>query len=162
MWGKLHRLVLDELGARGELDWSRCAIDSVNMQAFKGGPDGAESRRSRQERIKDPLDHRVVRSAPLDRNLGREHPRQPGPRTPRARYPAHPFAPRTASTTPSQTAWRQGGRLQPPGAVAAHSEQHPAYRAQGHRGLPAAGPPPLDCGTDGGLAIGVSPSAPSL
>ncbi|MFH8739402.1 IS5 family transposase [Streptomyces sp. NPDC017964] len=27
VWGKLHRLVLDELGARGELDWSRCAID---------------------------------------------------------------------------------------------------------------------------------------
>ena len=34
---KLHRLVLDELGARGELDRSRCAIDSVNMRALKGG-----------------------------------------------------------------------------------------------------------------------------
>lgn len=32
---KLHRLVLDELGSRGELDWSRCAIDSVNMRALK-------------------------------------------------------------------------------------------------------------------------------
>ncbi|WP_193518775.1 IS5 family transposase, partial [Nocardiopsis kunsanensis] len=37
VWAKLHRLVLDELGARGELDWSRCAIDSVNMRALKGG-----------------------------------------------------------------------------------------------------------------------------
>ncbi|MFB7059292.1 IS5 family transposase [Streptomyces vinaceus] len=37
VWGKLHRLVLDELGARGALDWSRCAIDSVNMRATKGG-----------------------------------------------------------------------------------------------------------------------------
>jgi transposase len=37
VWGKLHRLLLDELGARGELDWSRCAIDSVNMRATKGG-----------------------------------------------------------------------------------------------------------------------------
>lgn len=37
VWGKLHRLVLDELGARGKLDWSRCAIDSVNMRATKGG-----------------------------------------------------------------------------------------------------------------------------
>lgn len=27
MWAKLHRIVLDELGARGELDWSRCAVD---------------------------------------------------------------------------------------------------------------------------------------
>ncbi|MFE7275229.1 IS5 family transposase [Streptomyces sp. NPDC057623] len=37
VWAKLHRLVLDDLGARGELDWSRCAIDSVNMRALKKG-----------------------------------------------------------------------------------------------------------------------------
>ncbi|WP_394328474.1 IS5 family transposase, partial [Nocardiopsis sp. TSRI0078] len=37
VWAKLHRLVLDELDARGELDWSRCAIDSVNMRALKRG-----------------------------------------------------------------------------------------------------------------------------
>ncbi|POG45346.1 hypothetical protein BV881_21405 [Streptomyces sp. ZL-24] len=37
VWAKLHRLVLHELGARGELDWSRCAIDSVNMRALKRG-----------------------------------------------------------------------------------------------------------------------------
>ncbi|MFH0246320.1 IS5 family transposase [Streptomyces sp. HK10] len=36
VWARLHRLVLDELGARGELDWTRCAIDSVNMRALKG------------------------------------------------------------------------------------------------------------------------------
>ncbi|MEW2512790.1 IS5 family transposase [Streptomyces sp. NPDC046870] len=33
---RLHRVVLDELGARGELDWSRCAIDSVSVRAAKG------------------------------------------------------------------------------------------------------------------------------
>lgn len=37
VWAKLHRLVLDELGTRGELDWSRCAIDSVSLRAAKGG-----------------------------------------------------------------------------------------------------------------------------
>ncbi|WP_162231696.1 IS5 family transposase [Allosalinactinospora lopnorensis] len=37
VWAKLHRLVLDELGAQGDVDWSRCAIDSVNMRALKGG-----------------------------------------------------------------------------------------------------------------------------
>jgi len=37
VWAKLHRLVLDELGSRGELDWSRCAIDSVSVRALKGG-----------------------------------------------------------------------------------------------------------------------------
>ncbi|WP_436845298.1 IS5 family transposase [Streptomyces cinerochromogenes] len=36
VWAKLHRLVLDELGARGALDWSRCAIDSVSVRALKG------------------------------------------------------------------------------------------------------------------------------
>lgn len=72
--GKLQRLVLDELGARGALDWSRCAIDSVNMRAAKGGPDGSESRRSRQERLKDSLDHRADRSAHLHRHLRRQHP----------------------------------------------------------------------------------------
>lgn len=34
---KLHHLIPDELGARGELDWSRCAIDSVSTRALKGG-----------------------------------------------------------------------------------------------------------------------------
>jgi hypothetical protein len=34
---KLHRLVLDELGARGALDWSRPAIVSVNVRALKRG-----------------------------------------------------------------------------------------------------------------------------
>ncbi|MGV9567873.1 IS5 family transposase [Streptomyces sp. NPDC003480] len=36
VWAKLHRVILDELGSRGDLDWSRCAIDSVNMRALKG------------------------------------------------------------------------------------------------------------------------------
>ncbi|WLQ45568.1 IS5 family transposase [Streptomyces laculatispora] len=38
VWARLHRVVLDELGARGEVDWSRCAIDSVSLRAAKGGP----------------------------------------------------------------------------------------------------------------------------
>lgn len=37
VWAKLHRLVLDELGARRKLDWSRCAIGSVNMRVLKRG-----------------------------------------------------------------------------------------------------------------------------
>ncbi|MFI2765537.1 transposase [Streptomyces echinatus] len=36
VWARLHRVVLDELGARGELGWSRCAIDSVSVRAAKG------------------------------------------------------------------------------------------------------------------------------
>ncbi len=33
VWAQLHRVIRDELGARGELDWSRCAIDSVSVRA---------------------------------------------------------------------------------------------------------------------------------
>jgi transposase len=29
VWTRLHRLVLDQLGQRGLLDWSRAAVDSV-------------------------------------------------------------------------------------------------------------------------------------
>jgi transposase len=54
VWTKLHRLVLDELGAQGELDWSRCVVDSVSVRALKGGADGTESDRPRQERIDSP------------------------------------------------------------------------------------------------------------
>ncbi|MFF7359140.1 IS5 family transposase [Streptomyces filipinensis] len=38
VWAKLHRLILDELGSQGELDWSRCAIDSVSVRAGQRGP----------------------------------------------------------------------------------------------------------------------------
>ncbi|MER5325483.1 IS5 family transposase [Streptosporangium roseum] len=37
VWAKLYRVMPDELGARGEPDWSRCAIDSVSVRAVKGG-----------------------------------------------------------------------------------------------------------------------------
>jgi hypothetical protein len=34
---KLHRLVLDELGSRGGMDWSRCAIDFVGVPSPQRG-----------------------------------------------------------------------------------------------------------------------------
>lgn len=36
VWDDVHRLVLDELSRRGELDWSRCSIDSVSVRAKRG------------------------------------------------------------------------------------------------------------------------------
>jgi putative transposase len=35
--GSTRLSLLDELGSRSELDWTRCAIDSVNMRALKRG-----------------------------------------------------------------------------------------------------------------------------
>ncbi|GAA3424593.1 hypothetical protein GCM10018953_17760 [Streptosporangium nondiastaticum] len=37
VWAEPYRILLDELGARGELDRSRYAIDSVSVRAVKGG-----------------------------------------------------------------------------------------------------------------------------
>ncbi|MFJ3498479.1 IS5 family transposase [Streptomyces sp. NPDC086091] len=36
VWARLHRVILDELGAQGTLDWSRFAVDSVSVRALKG------------------------------------------------------------------------------------------------------------------------------
>ncbi len=33
----LHSVTFDELGPASELDWSRCAIDSVSVRGLKGG-----------------------------------------------------------------------------------------------------------------------------
>ncbi|ROQ59140.1 putative transposase of IS4/5 family DUF4096 [Streptomyces sp. 840.1] len=66
VWAKLHRLVLHELGVRGEPDWSRCAIDSVNMRALKRGPDRSESCRPGQVRLEDPPDHGTVNDIGID------------------------------------------------------------------------------------------------
>ncbi|WP_373676426.1 IS5 family transposase [Streptomyces sp. st170] len=38
VWAKLHRVVLDQLGRNGELDWSRCAIDSASGPSGQRGP----------------------------------------------------------------------------------------------------------------------------
>ncbi|MEU3265656.1 IS5 family transposase [Streptomyces bacillaris] len=37
LWRRLHRAVLDEPGARGELDWTSAIIDAASVRAKKGG-----------------------------------------------------------------------------------------------------------------------------
>ncbi|MET9762617.1 IS5 family transposase [Streptomyces sp. NPDC006372] len=36
LWRRLHRAVLDELGARGELDWASAIVDADSVRAKKG------------------------------------------------------------------------------------------------------------------------------
>jgi len=36
VWRRLHRAVLDELGARGELDWTSVIVDAASVRAKKG------------------------------------------------------------------------------------------------------------------------------
>ncbi|MCX5388893.1 IS5 family transposase [Streptomyces sp. NBC_00094] len=37
LWRRLHLAVLDELGARGELDWTSAIVDAASVRAKKGG-----------------------------------------------------------------------------------------------------------------------------
>ena len=36
VWARLHRAVLDELGASGAIEWSRVVVDSVSLRAQRG------------------------------------------------------------------------------------------------------------------------------
>lgn len=36
LWRKLHRAVLDELGSRGLIDWSRAILDGASVRAKRG------------------------------------------------------------------------------------------------------------------------------
>ena len=44
VWERLHALLLDRLGAAGELEWSRAVVDSSHVQAKKGAPRRARAR----------------------------------------------------------------------------------------------------------------------
>jgi transposase len=44
VWGRLHTLLLAELRAAGELEWSRAVADSSHLQAKKGAPRRARAR----------------------------------------------------------------------------------------------------------------------
>jgi transposase len=44
VWERLHALLLAELRAAGELEWSRAVIDSSQIQAKKGAPRRARAR----------------------------------------------------------------------------------------------------------------------
>jgi transposase len=44
VWEKLHALLLAELQAAGELEWSRAVADSSHLQAKKGAPKRARAR----------------------------------------------------------------------------------------------------------------------
>src|SRR6266700_2187354 len=44
VWERLHELLLCELHAAGELDWSRAVADSSHVQAKKGAPRRARAR----------------------------------------------------------------------------------------------------------------------
>jgi transposase len=55
VWERLHALLLAELRAAGELEWSRAVADSSHVQAKKGAP-----RRARAQLIADAPDRSIT------------------------------------------------------------------------------------------------------
>jgi transposase len=51
---RLQRLLLDELGAAGALDWSRVTVDSSSLRAVRGGPHRRKPGRPRQAWVQAP------------------------------------------------------------------------------------------------------------
>ena len=46
VWERLHQRLLDRLGSRGRIDWSRASIDSASVPAKKGAVRPARTRRT--------------------------------------------------------------------------------------------------------------------
>jgi transposase len=53
-WPRPHRAVLDELGSRGLIDWSRAIADAACARAKKGAPWPAMAPWTGQARLEDP------------------------------------------------------------------------------------------------------------
>ena len=69
VWARLHRVLLDRLGAADRIDWSRAALDSASVPAKgvkKGGPRRAPSgatRRTRANRARSATLFRTARGS---------------------------------------------------------------------------------------------------
>src|SRR5579883_2620579 len=46
VWERLHRLLLDELGERGQLDWTRVMVDTRSVPAKKGAASSGRTPRT--------------------------------------------------------------------------------------------------------------------
>jgi len=58
VWHRLHRVLLDELGKAGLIDWSRASLDSATVPAKRGVQERSQSSRSTQTRIEAARRHR--------------------------------------------------------------------------------------------------------
>lgn len=52
VWSELHRVLLERLGAAGQLDWSRAALDSTSVPAKKGDLRQGRTRRTAASRAR--------------------------------------------------------------------------------------------------------------
>jgi transposase len=53
VWARLHQRLLDRLGSRGRIDWSRASIDSASVPAKRGEPRRDRTRRTGASRARN-------------------------------------------------------------------------------------------------------------
>jgi transposase len=64
VWTRLHRVLLDRLGAADRIDWSRAALDSQTVPAKRGAREPGATRRIRANRARSAM---LFRTAPGSR-----------------------------------------------------------------------------------------------
>jgi transposase len=55
VWHRLHRVLLDRLGAAARIDWSRAALDSATVPAKRGARQPAPTRRIKANRARSAM-----------------------------------------------------------------------------------------------------------
>ena len=64
VWERLHKVLLDELQAEGEIDWSRACLDSASIRAKKGAKQSVRIRRIRANQARSAMLWSVEREFP--------------------------------------------------------------------------------------------------
>jgi transposase len=64
---QLQRVLLNELGQQGQVDFSRASIDSSSVRASKGGPSRARARRTERRRVVSIIFSSTERACPWPR-----------------------------------------------------------------------------------------------
>ena len=65
VWGRLHRALLDRLGAADRIDWSRVAVDSQVVAAKRGARKPGPTRRTAANRAQSAM---LFRTGPASRS----------------------------------------------------------------------------------------------
>lgn len=64
VWDRLRQLLLAELHAAGQLDWSKAVIDSSHVRALKGGPKPARARSTAPSRARNTTSSPTATASP--------------------------------------------------------------------------------------------------
>lgn len=157
LWRRLHRAVLDELGVRGEVDWTSTIVDASSVRANGGSLTGPHPGRSWQEGQQAARLVRCPGHPARRRRVGCEHARQPRLQAAHPWHPGRPVRPGAPTAPACQTSRGQGALLRRTPHLAARAWACRAHRAARHRVRRTPRPAPLEDRTVDRLALRLPP-----